>query len=138
MRGGVRLPAMVVAIGLLAGCSDPAGAVRRERAAARKSSPSARPGATAAPKGQHRRTAVWWQAPGGVKTASGLRVHTGALRSGRMRVSITDVAGHTARTITATAVAHGATIGHFTLTGVKVAKSPKSGTYGVTFHYRHH
>ena len=45
MRGGVRLPAVVVVIGLLAGCSDPAGAVRRERAAARKSSPS--PTATA-------------------------------------------------------------------------------------------
>jgi uncharacterized lipoprotein len=135
MRGGVRLPAMVVAIGLLAGCSDPSGAVRRERAAARKSSASARPAATVAPKGRHRRTAVWWQAPGGLKTASGLRVHTGTLRTGRMRVTITDVAGRTARTITATTVPHSATIGHFTLTDVKVAKSPKSGTYGVTFHY---
>jgi hypothetical protein len=129
---------MVVAIGLLAGCSDPSEAVRRERAAARTSSPSARPAATAAPQGKHRKTAVWWQAPGGLKTANGLRVHTGALRTGRMRVTITDVAGHTARTITATTVPHGATIGHFTLTNVKIAKSPKSGTYGITFHYRHH
>jgi hypothetical protein len=71
-----------------------------------------------------------------VKTANGLRVHTGALRAGRMRVAITDVAGRTHRTITATTVPHGATIGRFTLTGIKVAKSPKAGTYGVTFHYQ--
>ncbi|GAA4494771.1 hypothetical protein GCM10023191_034480 [Actinoallomurus oryzae] len=131
MRGGVRLPAMIVAIGMLAGCSDPADAVRRERAAARKASPS--PSASA---GAGHRTATWWQAPGGLKTVNGLRVHTGALRAGRMRVAITDVAGRTHRTITATTVPHGATIGDFTLTEIKVAKSPKAGTYGVTFHYR--
>jgi hypothetical protein len=122
---------VIVAIGLLAGCSDPAGAVRRERAAARKSSP--RPSATA--KAPHHHTATWWQAPGGLKTAGGLRVRTGALRTGRMRVAITDVGGHAHRTITATTVPHGATIGRFTLTGVKVAKSPKTGAYGVTFRY---
>ena len=137
MRGGVRLPAVVVTIGLLAGCSDPAGAVRRERAAARKSSPSPSPTAASKKKPQHRTTA-WWQAPGHLKTANGLRVRTGALRTGQMRVAITDVGGGASRTITASATPHGATIGHFTLTGVKVAKSPKSGTYGVTFHYRRH
>jgi hypothetical protein len=131
MRGGVRVPAVIVAIGVLAGCSDPGGAVRRERAAARKASPSA--SATAHPA---HRAATWWQAPGGQKAAGGLRVRTGALRAGRMRIAITDVAGRTHRTITATTVPQGATIGRFTLTGVKVAKSPKSGTYGVTFRYR--
>jgi hypothetical protein len=131
MRGGLRLPAVVVVIGLLAGCSDPAGAVRRERAAARKSSPSPTPGVT--PKKAAAKT--WWQAPGKVRTAHGLRVHTGTLRPGSMRVAVTDVSGHAARTITATSRAHGAVIGHFTLTGVKLAKSPKTGTYGVTFHY---
>jgi hypothetical protein len=135
MRGGVRLPAVVVLIGLLAGCSDPAGAVRRERAAARRSSTSPRPGATAGARSRHR-AATWWQAPGHLKTAGGLRVRTGALKTGRMRVAITDVGGHTARTITATTRPHGAVIGRFTLSGVKVARSPRSGTYGVTFHYR--
>jgi hypothetical protein len=127
---------MIVAIGLLAGCSDPAGAVRRERAAARKASASAHPGGAAA-KGGHRRAAAWWQAPGTVRTADGLRVHTGALRGRRMRVAITDVGGHAARTITVTAVPHGAVIGRFTLSGAKIAKSPKNGAYGVTFRYRH-
>lgn len=133
MREGVRLPAVVIVIGLLAGCSDPAGAVRRERAAARRSSPS--PTAKAAPTASSHRTATWWQAPGHLKTANGLRVRTGALRAGRMRVSITDVAGKTARTITATAQPHGTTIGGFMLSGIRVAKSPRSGVYGVTFHY---
>jgi hypothetical protein len=135
MRGGLRLPAVVVTIGLLAGCSDPAGAVRRERAAARKASPSPSPTGTSKKQSQHR-TTTWWQAPGHQKTANGLRVHTGALLNGTMRLTVTDVGGATSRTITASATPHGATIGHFTLTGVKVAKSPKAGTYGVTFHYR--
>ena len=131
MRGGLRLPAVVVVIGLLAGCSDPAGAVRREHAAARKSSPTPTPGVT--PK--KAATATWWQAPGKVKTANGLRVHTGALHPDLLRVAITDVNSHTARTITATSHPHGALIGHFALTGVKLAKNPKTGVYGVTFHY---
>ena len=137
MLGGVRLPAVVVTIGLLAGCSDPAGAVRRERAAARKSSPSPSPTAASKKNPQHR-TTTWWQAPGHTKTANGLRVRTGALRTGQMRVAVTDVGGGTSHTIIASATPHGATVGHFTLTGVKVAKSPKTGTYGVTFHYRRH
>lgn len=131
MRGGLRLPAMVVVIGLLAGCSDPAGAVRRERVATRKPSPSPTPEATS----KHVATTTWWQAPSKIKTANGLRVHTGALHPNRMLVAITDVRGHTARTITATSTPHGAVIGDFTLTGVKIAKSPKAGTYGVTFRY---
>jgi hypothetical protein len=130
MRGVRRLPAVVVVIGLLAGCSDPAGAVRRERAAARKSSPS--PAVT--PKKAV--AGAWWQAPGTVKTANGLRIHTGALHPGRMRVAVTDVGSHAARTITVTNRPHGALIGHFALTGVKLAMSPKTGTFGVTFHYR--
>lgn len=132
MRGGRRLPAVVAVIGLLAGCSDPAGAVRREHAAATRRSPSPTPGTVA--KKAH--TLTWWQAPGTVKTAHGLRVHTGALRTGRMRVAIADVAGHASRTITATTRSHGVSIGHFALTAVKVATSPKTGTSGVTFHYR--
>jgi hypothetical protein len=71
-----------------------------------------------------------------VKTAHGLRIHTGALRGGRMRVAVTEVATHTAHTITATSRPHGVVIGHFALTGVKLAKSPTTGAYGVTFHYR--
>jgi|tagenome__1003787_1003787.scaffolds.fasta_scaffold19206344_2 hypothetical protein len=129
MRGGLRLPAVVVVIGLLAGCSDPAGAVRKERAAARKSSPT--PAVT--PKKAAAKT--WWQAPGRVKTAGGLRVHTGALHPDLLRVAITDVSSHATRTITASSRPHGAVIGHFTLTGVKLAKSPKTGAYGVTFRY---
>jgi hypothetical protein len=132
MREGLRLPAVVVVIGLLAGCSDPAGAVRRERAAARKSSPSPSVTPTRAA------TKTWWQAPGRVKTAGGLRVRTGALHPDLLKVAVTDVNGHVARTITASSRAHGAVIGHFTLTGVKLAKSPKTGTYGVTFRYHRH
>lgn len=136
MRGGVRLPAVIaviITLGLLTGCSDPAGAVRRERSAARKASPSPRVGATS-PKPQ-RHTPVWWQAPGHVKKANGLRVRTGALREGQMKVAITDVGSRTRHILTATTIPHGATVGHFTLTGIKVARSPKSGKYGVTFHY---
>jgi hypothetical protein len=133
MRGGVRLPAMAVTIGLLAGCADPAGAVRRERAAAaRKASPSASPGATTKPH-----AVAWWQAPGRIHTANGLRVHTGGLRAGRMRVAITDVRTRAARTIVTTAHPHGAVVGDFTLTGIKLAKNAGTGAYGVTFHYRH-
>jgi hypothetical protein len=133
MRGGVRLPAMAVAIGLLAGCSDPAGAVRRERAAARKASPSASPSATAAKA----HAATWWQPPGRIHIAEGLRVHTGTLQAGRMKVAISDVHAKAARTIVVTTRPHGATVGGFTLTGLKVAKNPETGAYGVTFHYRH-
>jgi hypothetical protein len=133
MRGGVRLPAMAVTIGLLAGCSDPAGAVRRQRAAAaRKASPSASPSATAKPH-----AAAWFQAPGRIHTANGLRVHTGALRAGRMKVAISDVRTRAARTLVATVHPHGAVIGGFTLTSIKIAKNPETGAYGVTFHYRH-
>jgi hypothetical protein len=137
MRGGVRLVAVTLVAGTLAGasagCSDPSGAVRKERAAARKSAPSP----STSQKPAHR-AATWWQAPGGIKTANGLKVHTGPLRTGLMRVSITDVNSGARRVLTATARAHGAMIGQFTLTGIKLAKSAKTGTYGVTFHYRHH
>ena len=133
MRGGVRLPAMVVAIGLLAGCSDPAGAVRRERAAARKSSPS--PQKTAKSKKAQHHSAVLYLAPGVVKTAHGLRVRTGALRAGRIKVAFTDVSSHARRTITVTSAPRNLVVGHFALTGVKLAKST-SATYGVTLHYR--
>jgi hypothetical protein len=133
MRGGVRLPAMVVAIGLLAGCSDPAGAVRRERAAARKSSPS--PRKTAKSKKAQHRSATLYLGPGVVKTAHGLRVRTGALRTGQIKVAFTDVATHARRTITVTSTPRNLIVGHFALTGVKLAKAT-SATYGVTLHYR--
>jgi hypothetical protein len=131
MRGGVRLPALVAVIGLLAGCSDPAGAIRRERAAARKHSPSPRPSAPA----KHPAMA-WWQAPGGTKTSGGLRVRTGALRNGRVRMVVTDVRHHVSHKVTASATPHAVTVGRFRLTEIRVAKSPKTGASGVGFRYR--
>jgi hypothetical protein len=129
MRGGGRLTAVVVAIGLLAGCSNPSEAVRRERAAARTASPPP----AAAKKPGHR--PAWWQAPGGVKTTDGLKVRTGPLHGGRVRLTLTDVAGHATRTVVASTKPHGAVVGQFTLTGIKVVKS--AGKNGVTFRYRH-
>jgi hypothetical protein len=131
MRGGVRLPALVAVIGLLAGCSDPAGAIRRERAAARRHSPSPRPPASA----EHPAMA-WWQAPGGTKTSGGLRVRTGALRDGRVRIVVTDVRRHVSHAVTASAVPRTATVGRFRLTEIRVAKSPKTHRLGVGFRYR--
>ena len=137
MRGGVRLPALIVAVGLLAGCSDPAGAARREQAAARKKSPS--PQATASHKAakRHAKAPSWWQAVGTAKTAGGLRVKTGALKAGRVKVVVTDVTGHAERRFTASATPQTVTVGGFTLTAVKVSRSTKVGKYGVGFHYRH-
>jgi hypothetical protein len=136
MRGGVRLPALVAAIGLLAGCSDPAGAVRRERAAARKKSPSPRPTAPVPPKKQRPKTLAWWQAPSGTRTSGGLRVKAGALHAWRMTIVVTDVGDHVSRTITATPRPRAVTVGRFMITGIRVAKSPKTGTHGVAFRYR--
>ncbi|GAB3968394.1 hypothetical protein GCM10029978_037740 [Actinoallomurus acanthiterrae] len=136
MRGGVRLPALIVAFGLLAGCSDPAGAARREQAAARKKSPS--PQATASHKAAKRhpgKAASWWQAVATAKTAGGLRVKTGALKAGRVKVVVTDVTGHAERRFTASATPQSVTVGGFTLTAVKVSRSTKVGKYGVGFHY---
>jgi hypothetical protein len=135
MRGGVRLPALIVAVGLLAGCSDPAGAARREQAAARKKSPS--PHATASHKAakRHTKAAAWWQAVGTAKTAGGLRVKTGALRAGRVKLVVTDVTGQAERRFTASATPQTVTVGGFTLTAVKVSRSTKVGKYGVGFHY---
>jgi hypothetical protein len=118
---------------LLAGCSDPAGAVRRERAAARKSSPS--PHKTATSKKAQHRSAALFLGPGVVKTVHGLRVHTGTLRAGQIKVAFTDVSSHARRTITVTSTPRNLVIGHFALTGVKLAKST-SATDGVTLHYR--
>ncbi|MEV0398530.1 hypothetical protein [Actinoallomurus sp. NPDC050550] len=135
MRGGVRLPALIVAVGLLAGCSDPAGAARREQGAARKKSPS--PHATASQKAakRHTKAASWWQAVGTAKTAGGLRVKTGALKAGRVKVVVTDVTGHAERRFTASETPQSITVGGFTLTAVKVSRSTKIGKYGVGFHY---
>lgn len=133
MRGGVRLPALVVAIGFLAGCSDPGGAIERERAAARKHAPSPRPSASGTAKAG--KTATWWQAPAHTKTSRGLRVRTGALRGGRVRIVVTDVKRRASHAVTASSVPHTATVGRFRLTDIKVAKSPKSRTVGITFHY---
>jgi hypothetical protein len=125
---------MIVAIGLLAGCSDPAGAVRRERAAARKASPS--PQKTAKSKKAQHRSAVLFLGPGVVKTAHGLRVRTGALRTGQIKIAFTDVNSHARRTITATSTPRNLIVGHFALTGIKLAKSNTGSAYGVTLHYR--
>ena len=75
-------------------------------------------------------------APGVVKTAHGLRVHTGALRTGQIKVAFTDVSSHARRTVTATSTPRNLVVGHFALTGVKLAKSNAGSAYGVTLHYR--
>ncbi|GAA4627103.1 hypothetical protein GCM10023196_037980 [Actinoallomurus vinaceus] len=135
MRGGVRLPALIVTVGLLAGCSDPAGAARREQAAARKKSPSPHATASHKPAKRHAKAAAWWQAVGTTRTAGGLRVKAGALKAGRVKVIITDVTGHAERKLTASATPQPVTVGGFTLTAVKVSRSTKTGKYGVGFHY---
>jgi hypothetical protein len=137
MRAGLRLPALVVTLGLLAGCSDPAGAARREAAAARKSSPSASPTATAGPaKRAARARPEWRQAAGTTRTAHGLRVRTGAFADGRIRVVFTDVAGHATRTADAAATPQTITVGRYTLTGLRAARSRRTATYAIVFHYR--
>jgi hypothetical protein len=128
---------LIVAVGLLAGCSDPAGAARREQADTRKKSPSPRGTATHAPAKRHAKGTPWWQAVGTTRTAGGLRVKTGALKAGRVKVIITDVTGHASRKITASATPQSVTIGGFTLTAVKVSRSDKVARYGVGFRYRH-
>jgi hypothetical protein len=137
MRGGVRLPALIVALGLLAGCSDPAGAARREQAAARKKSPSPRGTASRSPAKRHAKAAPWWQAAGTTRTAGGLRVRTGALRAGRVKILVTDVSAHASHRLTASATPQSVTVGGFTLTAVKVSRSAKVARYGVGFRYHH-
>lgn len=138
MRGGVRLPALIVTLGLLAGCSDPAGAARKEAAAARRKSPSPRPSASRTTAKRHPGTAGtrWWQPPGATRASHGLRVKTGALRGGHVKVLVTDVAGHASRLVTATGTPRALTVGGFALTGLKVSRSPESTAYGVGFRYR--
>ncbi|MEV5749016.1 hypothetical protein AB0L00_14460 [Actinoallomurus sp. NPDC052308] len=136
MRGGVRLPALIVALGLLAGCSDPAGAARREQAAARKRSPSPRASASHSAAKRHAKAAVWWQAAGTTKSTGGLRVRAGAVHAGQVTVVMTDVSGHASRKITASATPQSVTVGRFTLTAVKLSRSVKLARYGVGFHYR--
>ncbi|MCO6004990.1 hypothetical protein NE236_08350 [Actinoallomurus purpureus] len=137
MRGGIRLPALIVALGLLAGCSDPAGAARREQAATRKKSPSPHATASHKPAKRHAKAAPWWQAVGTTRTAGGLRLKTGALKAGRVKVIVTDVTGHAERRFTASATPQSVAVGGFTLTAVKVSRSTKTGRYGVGFRYRH-
>jgi hypothetical protein len=136
MRQGLRLPALIVAAGLLAGCSDPAGAVRRERAAhaltARPSAPPTRPATTPTPA----RPASWWQGPSLIKSAHGLRVQTGSLHAGRMRVMVTDLTSRTSRRFTATIAPRAGRIGRFTLTSARLVRSPRTHTYGLGFRYR--
>lgn len=138
MRGGRRLPALMVAVGLLAGCGDPAGAVRRERAAARAHSPSPTPSSPSPAPVTPQRAAghAWWQAPSTFKSAHGLRVHTGALRGGRMRVIVTDLTDRASRSFTATAQPHAVKAGHFALSDVKISRSAKTKAYGFGFRYR--
>lgn len=137
MRGGVRLPALVVTMGLLAGCSDPAGAVRRERDEARKNSPSPRPSASAtSQRKQAGRILGHWQGPSSTGTLGRLRIRTGRLRSGRIRVIATDLGGHVSVKLTATTHPRSAVVGHYRLTEVHVAKSASTGAYGVAFRAR--
>jgi hypothetical protein len=120
--------ALMIAVGLLAGCSDPAGAARREQAAARKRSPSPTP--SSAPRAQS-----WWQAPRTTHTVGTLRVRTGALHPGaRMKIIVTDLGSHASRLLTVSTRPHGALVGHYALTRIRVVA--KSGRYGVGFRYR--
>jgi hypothetical protein len=121
----LRLPAMMIAIGLLAGCSDPAGAARREQAAARKKSP---PPTSPAPKAKS-----WWQAPRSTRTTGTLRVRTGTLHGTRMKIIVTDLGSHASRLLTVTTRPHGALVGHYALTRIRVVA--RSGRYGVGFRY---
>jgi hypothetical protein len=121
-----RLPALVIAVGLLAGCSDPAGAARREQAAARQRSPRPVPSAP--------RVWSWWQAPRTTRTAGTLRVRTGALRGTRMRIIVTDLGSHASRLLTVTTRPHGALVGRYALARIRLV--PRSGRYGVGFRYR--
>jgi hypothetical protein len=119
--------ALVIAVGMLAGCSDPAGAARREQADARKKSPSPAP---SAPRAQS-----WWQAPRTTRTAGTLRVRTGALHPGsRMKIIVTDLGSHAGRLLTVSTRPHGALVGHYALTRIRVVA--KAGRYGVGFRYR--
>jgi hypothetical protein len=139
MRGGRRLPALMVAIGLLTGCSDPAGAVRRERAASRAhSTPSPKPSSPSPTPTSTQRAAgrAWWQAPSTIRSVHGLRVHTGALRDGRIRVIVTDLTDRASHSFTATTQPRTMKAGHFTLAGVRVVKSPKTQAPGLGFRYR--
>ncbi len=135
MRGGGRLPALVVTVGLLAGCSDPAGALRRQNAGTPKTSP--RPSASARPRAQKSGAASdWWQAPSSTKAAAGLKVRTGRLRGGRIRMIILDVAGGKHRALIAAVRPRRMIVGHFTIAAIKVSKSPQTGAYGVAFRYK--
>ena len=119
--------ALVIAAGLLAGCSDPAGAARREQAAARKKPPSPSP---SAPRAQS-----WWQGPRTTHTAGTFRVRTGALHPGpRMKIIVTDLGSHASRLLTVSTRPHGARVGGYTLTRIRVVA--RSGRYGVSFRYR--
>lgn len=118
--------ALVIAVGLLAGCSDPAGAARREHAAGPKKSPSPTP---SAPRAQS-----WWQAPRTTRTVGAFRVRTGALHSGhRMKIIVTDLGSHASRLLTASPRPHGALVGRYRLTRIRVLA--RSGHYGVGFRY---
>lgn len=137
MRAGLCAPALVVTLGLLSGCSDPAGAARREAAAARGKSPSASPTPARTPAGRRAQARLAWrQAAGTTRTAHGLRVRTGAFAGGRIRVVLTDVAGHAARRVDATTTPQAVTVGRYTVTGLRVARSHHAATDGVAFHYR--
>lgn len=137
MRHGLRLPGLVATLGLLAACSDPGGAARREAAAARKDAPLASPTAARTPvKRRAQLRSVWRQAAGTTRTERGLRVRTGAFMDGRIRVVFTDVAGHASRRVDATAAPQAVTVGGYTLTGLRVAGSARAAAYGIAFHYR--
>ena len=135
MRGGVRLPALVVTMGLLAGCSDPAGAVRRERDEARKNSPSPRPSASAtSQRKQASKILGHWMGPSATGTFGRLKIRTGRLRSGRIRMIAADLGGHVSVKLTATTHPRAVVVGRYRLTEVHVAKSAATGAYGVAFH----
>lgn len=125
----VRLPALMISIGLLAGCADPAGAVRRDRANHPTPTPTAK--AHAKPKAHK-----WWQAAGTTKSAAGLKVQAGPVRGGRITVVLTDVARHASKTLIASATPRKAKVGGVTVTRLRVAKSAKQGIVGVGFSYR--
>lgn len=122
--------ALVIAAVLLAGCSDPAGAARREQGAARRSPPRPTAASHAAPQARS-----WWQMPRTTRTVGTLRVRTGALHRGpRMKIIVTDLGSHASRQLTASTRPHGALVGGYALTRIRIVGNP--GRYGVRFRYR--
>lgn len=121
-----------MAIMLLAGCSDPAGAARREQQQAARAHPTS-PGSPR-PSPAAPRSRAWWQAAQTTRIVGPLRVRTGTLRGGRMKISVTDLGSHTRRLLTAAGRPNSAVVGRYVLSRIRI--TAKLGRFGVAFRYR--